>query len=82
MVVSYVLFLLAGLAFGFAAVGRWKWSPLVLPLALALAAALREGVDDTLVVRLVVALLVTGAGVVLGVLIDRRGRAGESPRYA
>jgi hypothetical protein len=61
MVVSYVLFLLAGLAFGFAAVGGWKWSPLVLPLVLALAAALREGVDGTLVVRLVVALLVTAA---------------------
>jgi hypothetical protein len=82
MVVAYVLFLLAGLAFGFAAVGKWKWLPLVFPLALAIAAALREGVDGTLVFRLVLALLVTVAGVVLGVLIDRRQRTGESARYA
>jgi hypothetical protein len=82
MVVAYVLFLLAGLAFGFAAAGKWKWFPLVFPLALALVTALREGVDGTLVVRLVVALLVTAAGVLLGVLIDRRSQSGESPRYA
>jgi hypothetical protein len=79
---AYLLFLLAGLAFGFAAVGRWKWLPLVIPLALALAAALAEGVDGTLVVRLVAALLLTAAGVLLGVLGERRGRDGQPASYA
>jgi hypothetical protein len=74
--ISYLLFFLAGLAFGFAAPGRWKWTPLVFPLALALLTAYDEGIDGTLVIRLLVALLVTIAGVLLGALLERRdGRA-------
>ena len=38
-VVAYVLFFLAGLGFGYAAMGGWKWLPLVFPLLLALFAA-------------------------------------------
>jgi hypothetical protein len=81
-VVAYVLFLLAGVAFGFAAVGTWKWLPLVFPLALALAAALTEGVDGTLLARLLVALLVTAAGVLVGALVERRGQGSQSARTA
>jgi hypothetical protein len=73
-VTSYVIFLLAGLGFGFAAPGGWRWTPVVFPLALALGAAYEEGVDGTLLVRLVIALLVTAGGVLLGALLDRRGR--------
>jgi len=80
--VAYLLFFLAGLAFGFAAVGNWKWAPLAFPLALALAAALTEGVDGTLVTRLLVALLVTAAGVLIGALVERRGQRGQPARYA
>jgi hypothetical protein len=75
-IVSYLTFFLAGLGFGFAAPGNWRWTPLVFPLALALGAAYEEGVDGTLLVRLVVALLVTAGGVLLGALFDRRGQAG------
>ena len=71
---SYLIFFLAGLGFGFAAPGNWRWTPLVFPLALALAAAYEEGIDGTLLIRLVVALLVTVGGVLLGALLDRRGR--------
>jgi ABC-type phosphate transport system permease subunit len=81
-IASYLIFFLAGLGFGFAAPGWWRWIPLVFPLALALVAALQEGVDGTLLIRLVVALLVTAAGVLLGVFLDRRGRRGEQVRYA
>jgi hypothetical protein len=73
-VISYLLFFLAGLAFGFAAPGRWKWTPLVFPLALALLTAYDEGIDGTLLIRLVVALVVTIAGVLLGALLERRDR--------
>jgi hypothetical protein len=76
---SYLIFFLAGLGFGFAAPGRWRRIPLVFPLALALVAALQEGVDGTLLIRLVVALLVTAAGVLLGAFLERRG---EQVRYA
>jgi hypothetical protein len=80
-VVAYVLFFVAGLAFGYAAPGVSKWVPLIFPLGLALLAAIAEGIDGTFVMRLVVALLVTVVGVLLGALLDRRG-AGERPRPA
>ena len=68
-VVAYGLFFLAGLGFGYAAVGGWKWLPLAFPLLLALAAAASEGVDGTMLIRLAVALLLTGAGVLLGMFL-------------
>jgi hypothetical protein len=70
-VVPYLLFFLAGLGFGYAAVGVWKWLPLVLPLLLALATVLQDGVDGALVLRLAVALVLTVAGVALGMTLDR-----------
>jgi hypothetical protein len=73
-IASYLIFFLAGLGFGFAAPGRWKWTPLVFPVALALGAAYEEGVDGTLLIRLVIALVVTAGGVLLGAVLDRRGR--------
>jgi hypothetical protein len=80
-VVAYVLFFVAGLAFGYAAPGLSKWVPLIFPLGLALLAAIAEGIDGTFVVRLVIALLLTVVGVLLGALLDRRG-AGGRPRPA
>ena len=74
----YLIFLLAGVGFGYAAAGRWKWLPLIFPLLLALAAALSEGVDGTLILRLAIALVVTAAGVLLGMLLD----PGEEPQRA
>jgi hypothetical protein len=71
VVVPYVLFFLAGLGFGYAALGVWKSLPLAFPLALALIAALNEGVDGTLLARLAVALAATAGGVVLGAVLDQ-----------
>jgi hypothetical protein len=81
-IVAYVLFFIAGLGFGYAAVGKWKFLPIVFPLALALGAALQQGVDGTWVVRLIVALVVTVGGVLVGALLDARGERGERARYA
>jgi hypothetical protein len=81
-IVAYLLFFVAGLAFGYAAAGKWKWLPLVFPLALALGAALQQGADGAWAVRLIVALLITAGGVLLGALLDARGQRGESARYA
>jgi hypothetical protein len=81
-IAAYVLFFIAGLGFGFAAVGKWKWLPLVFPLALAIGAALQQGIDGAMVVRLIIALLVTAGGVVLGALLDNRAQRGEQARYA
>jgi hypothetical protein len=77
-VLAYALFFFAGVAFGYAAAGRWRWLPLVFPLALALLAAASEGVDGTMLLRLALALLVTAAGVLLGQWLAPE----ESPRRA
>jgi hypothetical protein len=81
-VAAYVLFFVAGIGFGYAASGRWKWLPIVFPLALAIGAAAQEGIDGTMVARLIVALLVTVGGLLLGALLDSRGGRGERARYA
>ena len=81
-ITAYVLFFLAGVGFGFAAAGKWKWLPLIFPLALALGAALQQGIDGTWIVRLIIAILITVAGVLLGALLDARGERGERARYA
>ena len=81
-IAAYVLFFLAGLGFGYAAPGKWKWVPLIFPIALALGAALQQGIDGAMILRLVVALLVTAGGVLLGALLEVRGERGERARYA
>jgi hypothetical protein len=74
-VTPYVLFFIAGLGFGYAAPGAWKWLPLAFPVALALMTALQEGVEGVLILRLAIALALAALGVLLGVLLERRGRA-------
>ena len=81
-ITAYVLFFIAGLGFGFAAVGKWRWLPLAFPLALFIGAALQQGLDAAMVVRLIVALLVTAGGVLLGIVLDSRSRGSEQARFA
>jgi hypothetical protein len=81
-IAAYFLFFVAGLGFGYAAPGKWKWVPLLFPLALALGALVQEGVSGALVLRLIVALVITVGGVLLGAVLDSRSRQGEQARYA
>jgi hypothetical protein len=82
-VIAYLLFFIAGVGFGYAAVGKWRWLPLAFPLVLGLFALFKYGPDASVIIRLIVALVVTALGVLLGAAIDARGeRAGEHPRYA
>lgn len=81
-VVAYLLFFVAGVGFGYAAVGKWKWIPILFPLVLALGAAVQQGIDGTWVFRVIVALVVTVGGVLLGAMLDARGERGERARYA
>ena len=75
---SYVLFFLAGLGFGYAAVGAWKFSPLLFPLLLAAGAFIRDGVDGAAVLKLVVAVVVMLLGILLGTLLDQRGARSQT----
>jgi hypothetical protein len=82
-IVGYLLFFIAGVGFGFAAPPKWRWLPLLFPLALGLGALLKDGLDASILIRLLIALLITVAGIFVGTLIEARGRAqGDSPRYA
>jgi hypothetical protein len=82
-ITAYLLFFLAGLGFGYAAVGRWKWLPLLFPLALGLGALFIYGIDASIIVRLIVALVITALGVLLGSVIESRTESrGDHPRYA
>lgn len=80
--VAYLLFFLAGLGFGFAAPGRGKLVPFIFPLLLAIGAALSNGIDGALILRLIVALVLTGLGIVLGILLDERTQRQEAARAA
>jgi hypothetical protein len=77
-IVGHLLFFLAGLCFGFAAPGRYKWLPLIFSVVLAVGAAARNGIDAALILRLLVALVVTAIGVILGRMLEERGRRHEA----
>jgi hypothetical protein len=77
-IVAYLLFFLAGLGFGYAAPGRLKWLPIGFPVLLALGAALKNGVDRGLLLELLIAVAITAAGVILGRMLDERGRRREA----
>jgi hypothetical protein len=53
------------------------------PIALALGAVFAHGLDAAVIVRLVIALVVTAAGIFVGMMIEARTEnRGEHPRYA
>ena len=82
-ITAYVLFFLAGFGFGYAAPTRWKWLPILFPIGLAIGAVLIHGLDAAVVVRLVVALVVTALGVFVGMMIEARAEGQtDHPRYA
>ena len=71
-VVPFILFALAGLGLGFAAPGWTRLLPLLFPLILGIFAMVTYGVDGWIVLRLVIALLLTAGGIVLGRVLEVR----------
>ena len=81
--ISYLLFFLAGVGFGYAAPGKWKWLPLLFPLLLAVGAIVIHGVDASILLRLLIALIITVVGVLVGTMIDaRESQRADNARYA
>jgi hypothetical protein len=76
--IAFLLFFVAGVGFGYAAPGRLKWVPLVFPLLLFGVALLTSGFGLWPIVKLLIALLLTAAGVIVGRMLDQRGREGEA----
>jgi hypothetical protein len=82
-IIAYLLFFLAGLGFGFGAPVRWRWLPLLFPLVLGIWALVKYGPDASVLIRLVLALVITVLGILVGTAIDARsGARDEQPRYA
>jgi hypothetical protein len=82
-ITAYVLFFFAGVGFGYAGPTRWKWLPVLFPIALALGALINHGADAAILVRLIVALIVTALGIFVGMMIEARAsRQSDHPRYA
>ena len=77
-IVSYILFFLAGLGFGYAAPGKAKFIPLAFPLLLALGAMFFNGIEGAVLLRLLIALLITLAGIALGAMLDQRSQRREA----
>jgi hypothetical protein len=72
MILGYILFFLAGLGFGYAAPGNLKYIPFLFPLVLALGAMVRDGVQGEILLRLLIAFVITGVGIVLGRMLEER----------
>jgi hypothetical protein len=70
--IPYLLFFLAGLGWGYALSGIWRWTALLFPLVLALLAFSSDGVSGEALLELLLALLLTAAGVVIGALLAIR----------
>jgi hypothetical protein len=82
-ITAYLLFFIAGVGFGYAAPPKWRWLPLLFPLVLGLFALVKYGPDASVLLRLVVALVITVLGILLGSVIEARTReGGEHPGYA
>ena len=82
-IVGYLLFFLAGVGFGFAALPKWRWLPLLFPLALGLWALVKYGPDASVLIRLVLALVITVIGIFVGTLLDARSSEGsDHARFA
>ena len=82
-IVGYLLFFIAGVGFGFAAPPKWRWLPLLFPLALGLWALVKYGPDASVLIRLVLALVITVIGIFVGTLLDARSSEGsDHARFA
>jgi ABC-type microcin C transport system permease subunit YejE len=82
-IVGYLLFFLAGVGFGYAAPTKWRWLPILFPLALGLWALFKYGPDASVLIRLVLALIITVLGIFVGAMLDARsGENSEHARYA
>jgi hypothetical protein len=80
---AYVLFFIAGVGFGYAAPPKWRWLPLLFPLVLGLGAIINYGIDGSILLRLIIALVITVLGILLGSVIDARASArDDQARYA
>jgi len=69
---AFVIFFFAGFGFGYAALGMWKFTPLLFPIVLAIGAFIRDGVDAAALLKLLAAIVVMLIGIALGAMLEQR----------
>jgi hypothetical protein len=79
LIVSGILFFLAGMAFGYSLGPPLMWIPLVFPVIMALGAVIATGPTILTFVLLLVALAITLAGILLGQRIAPESHPEEAP---
>ena len=80
--VAFIMFFLAGLGFGYAVRGNVAWIVLAFPSLLALVAMVGYGATADVLLKLVLALLVTAAGVLGGRWLFARIDGSREPEPA
>ena len=80
-IIGYVIFFLAGLGFGYAAPPKIKWLPIIFPVLLAIGALLKDGIKGAILLKLLIAIVITVVGIAIGWLLDQRAQAREE-QYA
>ena len=79
LVISGILFFLAGLAFGYALGPPLMWIPLAFPLIMALAAAVFFGPSISMLIRFIVYTAITVGGIFLGQRLAPERHPEEAP---
>jgi hypothetical protein len=66
VIIGFLLFLLCGLVFGYAAPGVWAFLPVLLPIVVGVYTGLMDKFDGGLIVLILVGVGLTVLGIVIG----------------
>ena len=77
---GFVVFFLAGFAFGYAAPGAWGLFPVVIPFAMGLYTGLTDGFDGHIVLFMIIGIILSLVGTLLGRVLQYRFERDEAPR--
>jgi hypothetical protein len=77
VLIAYALFFLAGLVFGAVLASNWAFAAVAMPLILGVLSAISNGIDAYLLLTLLLALVVTVAGILAGRVLAARMEANQ-----
>lgn len=77
--VGFIVFFLAGFVFGYAAPGVWGLFPVLIPFAMGLYTGLSDGFDGHVVLFLIIGIIVSLVGTLLGRALQYRFEQDEAP---
>jgi hypothetical protein len=78
-VAGFIVFFLAGLAFGYAAPGAWGLFPVVIPFFMGLYTGLSDGFDGHVILFMIIGIIVSLVGSLIGRVLQYRFERDEAP---